>query len=75
MTVIEEAIQLTNRMTLAEKAELLEYLSSALKHDLQIEAFKHIPWEQFLELTYGSLANDPLERDQPTQADVRESIE
>jgi hypothetical protein len=75
MTVYEEAVQLTNRMTVAEKVLLLEHLSTALKHDLEIEAYKHIPWEQFIDLTCGSLADDPIERNQPLEPDVRDEIE
>lgn len=75
MTVYEEAIQLTNRMTLAEKVRLLEYLSGTLRQDIETEAYRHMPWEQFLDLTYGSLADDPIERNQPPHADVRDEIE
>jgi hypothetical protein len=75
MTAYEEAVQLTDHMTLVEKVRLLEYLSTALKHDLEVEAYKHIPWDQFLNLTYGSLAHDPIERNQPLQPDVRDEIE
>jgi hypothetical protein len=75
MTDYEEAVQLTRRLTLAEKVRLLEHLSMALKHDLETEAYKHIPWDQFLDLTYGSLADDPIERAQPLQPDVRDAIE
>lgn len=75
MTVYEEAVQLTSRMTLVEKVLLLEHLSSTLKHDLELEAYKHIPWDQFLDLTYGSLADDPIERNQPLAPDVRDEIE
>ena len=75
MTVFEEAIQLTSRMTLAEKVQLLEHLSKALKQDIETEAYRHMPWEQFLDLTYGSLADDPIERHQPLHADVRDEIE
>jgi hypothetical protein len=74
MTFYEEAVQLTNRMTLAEKVLLLEYLSASLKQDIETEAYKHMPWEQFLELTYGSLADDPIERNQPLYPDVRDEI-
>ena len=55
-------MRLAERLTLPEKARLLEYLSTSLKHDLETEAYKHLPWEQFLDLTYGSLADDPIER-------------
>ena len=75
MTVYEEAVQLTNRMSLADKVRLLEHLSTALKQDLEIEAYKHIPWDQFLDLTYGSLADDPIERNQPLHPDVRDELE
>lgn len=75
MTIYDQVVQLTGRMTLAEKARLLEYLSAALKQELEAEAFKQIPWEQFVELTYGSLADDPIERNQPLHPDVRDEIE
>lgn len=75
MTLYEEAIQLTSKMTLAEKVLLLEHLSHALKQDIQIEAYRHMPWEQFIDLTYGSLVDDPIERDQPLYTDVRDEIE
>ena len=75
MTIYEEAIQLANRMTLVEKVQLLAYLSAALKQDLETEAYRHMPWEQFLNLTYGSLADDPIERNQLLYADVRDEIE
>jgi hypothetical protein len=75
MTLYNQAIQLTDRLTLADKVRLLEYLSGSLKRDLETEAYKHIPWEQFVELTYGSLADDPIERNQPLSPDVRDEIE
>jgi hypothetical protein len=75
MTLYNQAIQLTDRLTLADKVRLLEYLSGSLKHDLETEAYKHIPWEQFVELTYGSLADDPIERDQPLSPDARDEVE
>ncbi|MBL8155283.1 MAG: hypothetical protein JNM70_13955 [Anaerolineae bacterium] len=65
MTNYEDAIQLTNRLTLTEKVLLLEHLSSVLRHDIETEAYRHMPWEQFIDLTYGSLSDDPIERNQP----------
>ena len=75
MTTYEQAIQLTKQMTLVEKVQLLEHLSIALRHDIELEAYKTMPWEQFLTLTYGSLADDPIERDQPAYSDIRDDIE
>ena len=75
MNVYDQVTQLTSRMTLAEKVRLLEYLSTSLKQDIETEAYKHMPWEQFIDLTYGSLADDPIERNQPPSPDVRDAIE
>lgn len=75
MTIYEEAVQLTARMTLAEKVRLLEHLSHTLKEAIETEAYRHMPWEQFLDLTYGSLADDPIERNQPLYPDVRDELE
>jgi hypothetical protein len=75
MTTYDEVIHIAERLTLAEKARLMAYLSTSLQHDLETEAYKHMPWQQFLDRTYGSLALDPLERDQPLSADIRDEIE
>ncbi len=75
MVAYEQVATLADQLTLAEKVRLLERLSTAVKHDLELEAYKHIPWEQFIDLTYGSLADDPIERDQPLYPDVRDEIE
>jgi len=75
MTVYDEAVQLTSRMTLVEKVRLLEYLSTALKQDIETEAYRHMPWEQFIDMTYGSLTHDPIERNQPLHPDERDEIE
>lgn len=42
MTVFEETIQLTSRLTLAEKVRLLEHLSKALKQDIETEAYRQM---------------------------------
>ena len=74
MTLYDDVIELANRMTLAEKVRLLKYLSGSLKQDIETEAYRHMPWEQFLDLTYGSLADDPIERNQPRYPDVRDEM-
>lgn len=75
MNVYEQVIELTHHMTLVEKVRLLEYLSSALKGDIETEGYRHMPWEQFVDRTYGSLADDPIERNQPPYPDARDEIE
>lgn len=75
MTTYEKTMQLLNQLSLSEKVKLLEQLSISLKHDLELEAYNHISWEQFINVTYGSLANDPIERNQPLEPDTRDMIE
>lgn len=75
MTHYDEAVSITSQLTLVEKVQLMEYLSTAILQALNTEAYRHISWERFLDLTYGSLAHDPIERNQPEQADVRDEIE
>ncbi len=56
-----KAVQAIHKLTLEEKAQLLEYLSKSMQHDIKQEAYKDISWEEFLDMTYGSLADDPIE--------------
>lgn len=72
---LEEVVQISNRLSLVDKVRLLEHLSASLRHDLEVEAYKQMPWDQFIDLTYGSLADDPIERNQPLHSDVRDEIE
>lgn len=73
MNLYEEALEITKRLTLAQKVLLLEHLSTSLKEDMETEAYRHMPWEQYMALTYSSLADEPLERNQP-MPDVRDEI-
>ena len=75
MNIYSQAVELVGRMTMADKAQLLEYLSISLKDDITTEAYKHMPKEEFVKLTYGILADDPIERNQPLYPDVRDEIE
>jgi hypothetical protein len=75
MNLYEEAVYLADRLSLAEKAKLMEHLSSTLKHDLEIEAFRRMPWHEFIDRTAGSLANDPIARPEQLPTKNRESLE
>ena len=60
----------------AEELRLLsERLIDKLKRDLEIERYRHMPWEQFIELTYGSLADDPIEWDESFRTDAPDEME
>ena len=70
MTFYDQVVKLTDRLSLAEKARLMEHLSADLKHDLELEAFRRMPWHEFIDRTAGSLADDPIER--PPQPPLEE---
>jgi hypothetical protein len=75
MTLYEETITLADRLSVAEKLRLLEYVSSALRHDLEVEAFKRMPWNEFLDKTAGILADDPIARPEQLRLEDREPVE
>ncbi len=54
---------------------MIEHLSGDLKDALEVEAFKKMPYGQFIARTYGSFPDEPLERNQPPLPDVREELE
>ncbi len=81
MNTYDQVIQLTNRMTLREKARLLEYLSTALRHDLdeaqsqpEVESARLRTWRATVEHTAGALANDPIERPPQGNYEQRDTI-
>jgi hypothetical protein len=75
MTSYDEAITVTDRLTLAEKARLVEHLSASLRHALEVEAYKRMPWDEFIERTAGILADDPIERPAQLPLEQREPLE
>ena len=74
MTQYEEVVNLANQLSLAEKARLLEHLSTSLKQALEIEAFRRMPWHAFIERTAGSLADDPITRPPQLPLEEREPL-
>lgn len=62
MDFYDEVVTLADRLSLAEKARLMEHLSSALRHDLESLDFQRMSWHEFVERTAGILADDPIER-------------
>ena len=75
MTIYEEIVTLVDHLTLGEKARLLEHLSSAVRHDLEVEAFLRMPWQMFIEQTAGILADSPIERPDQLGFEEREPLE
>ena len=60
-SALMEVVRAMHRLTLEEKAQLLEYLSRALQYGIRLEKYKDLSWEEFVDMTYGSLADDPIE--------------
>ena len=68
-----EVVQAMHKLTLEEKAQLLEYLGRSIQHGIKQEAYKDISWEEFINMTYGSLANDPIELPERFKAHAQDS--
>ena len=60
-SALMEAVRAMQKLTLAEKALLSEYLSRSMQRDIKQEAYDDISWEAFLDMTFGSLVDDPIE--------------
>lgn len=75
MSDLETALTLVDRLSLAEKAILMERLSAALKSALEVEAYRRMPWPEFIARTAGSLATDPLARPPQLAPEEREPLE
>lgn len=75
MTLYDQAVILADRLSLVEKARLMEHLSAGLKHDLEVETFRRMSWHEFIEQTAGILADDPIERPPQLPFEEREPLE
>ncbi len=43
MNLYDDVVTLVDKLSVAEKAQLIEHLGSALRHDLEVEAFRRMP--------------------------------
>lgn len=75
MDAYDEILNRADQLSLADKARLLEHLSTALRHDLEVEAFRRMPWQEFIERTAGIMADDPIERPPQLPLEEREALE
>jgi hypothetical protein len=75
MTLLDNIIQLTDQLSLREKASLIEYISASIKRDVESEGFQRLPWHEFLERTAGILADDPMEIPEELPYEEREPLE
>ena len=63
-SALMKAVQAMHKLTLEEKAQLLEYLSRAIQYGIRQEEYKDISWEEFIDRSFGSLPDFTLEREQ-----------
>ena len=74
-SALMDVVQAMHKLTLEEKAQLLEYLSRALQYGIRQESFKDVSWEEFIDMTYGSLADDPIELPERFKTGVQDGSE
>ena len=65
-----DVVRAMHKLSLEEKAQLLEYLSRALQYGIRRESFKDISWEEFIGRSFGSLPDFTLEREQHEDAEA-----
>ena len=75
MTLYDNTVHLVHQLSAYDKVRLMEHLSELLKQDMEAEAYKRMPWHEFIERTAGSLADDPIERWPQGEYEERESLE
>ncbi|HUN09165.1 MAG TPA: hypothetical protein PLQ56_21340 [Aggregatilineales bacterium] len=75
MVNYQDVITLAEQLPLVERVRLIEDVSASLSRDLEIEAFRRMPWQEFIERTAGILADDPIERPAQLPLESREPIE
>jgi hypothetical protein len=75
MNLYEDVVTLADQLSVAEKAQLIEHLGNSLRHDLEVEAYRRMSWHEFLDRTYGILADDPIERPEQLPVEEREPLE
>ena len=75
MSDYQAIVDQADQLPLLEKIRLIEHLSAALKQDLEEEAFKRMPWHDFVERTAGILSDAPIQRWPEGDFEDREPLE
>lgn len=74
MMSYEIVMQMADQLSLSDKARLIEHISASLSQALELEAYRRMPWHEFIELTAGSLAESPIERPPQPPYEEREAL-
>lgn len=75
MNLYEDVVTLADKLSVAEKVQLIRHLENTLRNDLDVEEFRQVQWHEFLRQTYGLLADDPIERPEQLPLEEREPFE
>lgn len=75
MITYQSVVEVADQLPLAEKARLIEHLSAALRHNLELEAYRRMSWHEFIANTAGSIADSPIERPPQPPYEEREPLE
>lgn len=75
MVTYHHVAGLADQLPSAEKARLIEFLSAALRQELETSAHPREDWHEFLRSTYGSLRDTPIQRWDQGQYEEREPFE
>jgi hypothetical protein len=62
MTLYDDTLSLVSRLSTYDKVRLMEHISESLKQELEDDYYQRMPWDEFVERTAGSLADDPIRR-------------
>ena len=70
-----DIVRAMHKLTLEEKAQILEYLSRALQHDIRQQEYKDMSWDEYIDNTFGSLPDLRFRRDDFGNREVYEVLE
>ena len=75
MIAYQTIVELADQLPPAEKARLIEHLSAALRHEFLEQPQRDLTWHEFLQATYGVLADTPIKRWDQGEYEEREPLE
>jgi hypothetical protein len=75
MLAYQEVQTLAEQLPASEQLRLIQHLSHLVGQHLELEAYKTMPWHEFIERTAGSLSDSPIERPPQPPYETREPLE
>jgi len=75
MSDLDQAIDIIRRISVDDKLLMLGYLRKSLQKELTQDQFKHLSWGDFLDLSYGLMADNPMEERPPFSPPEQDAVE